>query len=54
MAAEIWRKTPLVIFLVLPGLLTIPSVHWDQAKLEGLSLPKQIRHIVLHSFTYCS
>ncbi|MBI1277613.1 MAG: hypothetical protein GC179_05760 [Anaerolineaceae bacterium] len=47
MAAEIWRKTPLVTFLVLPGMLSIPKVHWDQVTLEGLSLPNQFRHIVL-------
>ncbi len=46
-ATEIWRKTPLVIFLVLPGLLAIPAVHWDQAKIEGMLLLSQARHIVL-------
>jgi multiple sugar transport system permease protein len=44
---EIWRKTPLVIFLMLPGLLAIPLVHWDQAKIEGLTLLSRARHIVL-------
>jgi multiple sugar transport system permease protein len=47
MGVEIWRKTPLVIFLVLPGLLTIPTAQWDQAKLEGLTGTSQIRHVVL-------
>jgi ABC-type sugar transport system permease subunit len=46
-ATEIWRKTPLVIFLVLPGLLAIPTAYWDQARLEGLSLLNQVRHIAL-------
>lgn len=44
---ETWRKTPLVIFLVLPGLLAIPAVHWDQAKIEGLPWLSRVRHIVL-------
>ncbi|MHB8629766.1 MAG: carbohydrate ABC transporter permease [Aggregatilineales bacterium] len=44
---EIWRKTPLVIFLVLPGLLAIPTIHWDQAKIERLSRLEQALHIVL-------
>jgi multiple sugar transport system permease protein len=46
-AVEIWRKTPLVIFLVLPGILAIPTIHWDQARIEGLGTMKQIRHVVL-------
>ncbi len=47
MSIEIWRKTPLVSFLVLPGLLAIPVVQWDQAELEGLLLVSRMRHIVL-------
>jgi multiple sugar transport system permease protein len=47
MTTEIWRKTPLVIFLVLPGLLSIPTVHWDQARIDGLPLVSRVRHIVL-------
>lgn len=44
---EIWRKMPLAIFLMLPGLLTIPTAYWDQARLDGLRLWGQIRHVVL-------
>lgn len=47
MFTEIWRKTPLVTFLILPGLLAIPQVSWDQAKIDALPLMSQIRHIVL-------
>ncbi len=47
MSIEIWHQTPLVSFLALPGLLTIPSAQWDQAALEGLSSFAQMRHIVL-------
>ncbi len=44
---EIWRKTPLVIFLILPGLLAIPRVHWDQARIDGLPAVSRIRHVAL-------
>ncbi len=35
--AEIWRKTPLVSFLVLPGMLGIPKTFFEHARLEGLN-----------------
>jgi multiple sugar transport system permease protein len=35
MLAEIWRMSPLVSFLLLPGLLAIPRPLWEQATLEG-------------------
>ena len=44
---EIWRKFPLVSFLILPGLQAIPTEQWDNSKLDGLSLWGQIRYIVL-------
>ena len=44
---EIWRKTPLVIFLILPGLLAIPRVYWNQASMDGLPLISRVRHIAL-------
>jgi len=44
---DIWRKWPLVSFLLLPGLLSIPNVYWEQATTEGVSLISQIRHIAL-------
>lgn len=47
MAVEIWRKFPLVTFLVLPGLLSIPPVQWDVADLEGMTILMRMRHIVL-------
>jgi multiple sugar transport system permease protein len=37
MLTDIWRKSPLVCFLVLPGLLAIPRDHWELATLEGAS-----------------
>ncbi|MEP7287567.1 MAG: sugar ABC transporter permease [Chloroflexota bacterium] len=47
MAVDIWRKVPLVSFLVLPGLLAIPAGQWDHATIEGLSFYSRIRHIVV-------
>lgn len=47
MAVDIWRKTPLVIFLVLPGMLAIPRVQWDLAELEGMQTYTRLRHIVV-------
>jgi multiple sugar transport system permease protein len=44
---DIWRKWPLVNFLLLPGLLSIPNVYWEQATIEGVSIAAQIRHIAL-------
>ena len=45
--AEVWRKAPLVTFLLLPGVLSIPRVQWEQAALEGLDLWGRFRHILL-------
>ncbi len=47
MGVDIWRKVPLVSFLVLPGLLAIPAGQWDHADVEGLSFLSRIRHIVV-------
>lgn len=47
MATEIWRKAPLVSFLLLPGLLAIPSELWEQSTLEGASVWQRIRNIAL-------
>lgn len=44
---EIWRKTPLVSFLVLPGILAIPAAQWDLAEIEGMSVIIRLHHIVL-------
>jgi multiple sugar transport system permease protein len=46
-ATDIWRLAPLVSFLLLPGLLSIPTDDWDQAMLEGASVFAQIRHIAI-------
>ncbi len=50
---DIWRKAPLVMFLVLPGLEFIPSAYWDLADLEGMSLWVRLRHIVCHRCACC-
>ena len=47
MAIEIWRRVPLVSFLILPGILAIPPVYWAIAELEGLSHFARIRMIIL-------
>lgn len=47
MLLDIWRKSPLVSFLLLPGLLAIPADQWDQATLEGLPTLGQMRYIAL-------
>jgi multiple sugar transport system permease protein len=45
--AEIWRQSSFVAFLILPGLLAIPQSQWDNARLDGLSLLAQMRHVVI-------
>lgn len=46
-AVEVWRKAPLVSFLLLPGLLAVPADLWEQAMLEGAPLGRRIRDIVV-------
>ncbi|MEZ4670375.1 MAG: sugar ABC transporter permease [Anaerolineae bacterium] len=46
-AVEVWRKFPLVTFLALPGIESIPAVQWDMARLDGLSIVGRLRHVVL-------
>jgi multiple sugar transport system permease protein len=46
-ATEIWRKAPLAAFLLLPGVLTIPSEQWEQATLDGTPLTAQVRNVLL-------
>jgi multiple sugar transport system permease protein len=46
-ATDIWRKVPLASFLLLPGLLAIPSEQWEYATMEGASVLSRIRHIAL-------
>jgi len=45
-ATEVWRKTPFVTFLFLPGFISIPAEQWDQARVDGLGLLHQMRHVV--------
>jgi multiple sugar transport system permease protein len=47
MAVDIWRKAPLVTFLILPGLLAIPTAQWEHAEIEGLPFVARLRHIIL-------
>jgi multiple sugar transport system permease protein len=44
---DVWLKTPLAIFLLLPGLEAIPGEQWEIATLEGASTFDRIREIVL-------
>jgi multiple sugar transport system permease protein len=49
MLAEVWRTTPLVSFLLLPGFLSIPRSLWEQATLEGASTLSVAGRIALPS-----
>jgi multiple sugar transport system permease protein len=44
---EVWRNTPLVTFLILPGLALIPASRWDLARLEGLKITQVFRHVIM-------
>ncbi len=44
---ESWRVAPLVAFLLLPSLTTIPHERWEDALLDGLSSLGKIRHVAL-------
>ncbi len=46
-AVDIWRKAPLVSFLLLPGLLTFPPDLWEQATLDGTPLLSRIVYILV-------
>lgn len=48
-AVEIWRKAPLVSFLLLPGLLALPADLWEHATLEGATFVQRLRHIIAPS-----
>jgi multiple sugar transport system permease protein len=43
MMAEVWQKTPLVSFLLYPGILSLPASLTDQAILEGASALQRTR-----------
>lgn len=47
MLAEVWRTSPLVSFLLLPGLLSIPRSLWEQATLEGATVFFTVRRLAL-------
>jgi len=47
MLVEIWRTSPLVSFLLLPGLLCIPRSVWEQAAMEGAAVFVVARRIAL-------
>jgi ABC-type sugar transport system permease subunit len=44
---EVWRKAPLASFLLLPGLLAVPSELWEQATLDGAPLATTVTHVAL-------
>jgi ABC-type sugar transport system permease subunit len=44
---ETWRVAPLVAFLLLPGLTSIPRERWEDATIDGLSRLGKIRHVAL-------
>ena len=44
---EVWRTAPLVGFLLLPGLISIPRSLWEEATIQGVSAIRQVRCIVL-------
>jgi len=44
---ETWRVAPLVAFLLLPGLTSIPRERWEDAALDGVSRLGRIRHVAL-------
>jgi ABC-type sugar transport system permease subunit len=47
MLIEIWQKTPLVTFLLCPGVFSLPQTFSDQAVIEGASPLYRVRHVVL-------
>jgi len=46
-ATDVWRKAPLVGFLVLPAILAIPRERWEAATLEGARLVDRVRLVAL-------
>ena len=46
-ATDVWRKAPLVGFLVLPALLAIPRERWETATLEGARPLDRVRLVAL-------
>ncbi|HET7467248.1 MAG TPA: sugar ABC transporter permease [Candidatus Dormibacteraeota bacterium] len=48
-AVEVWRLSPFVAFLLLPGLSAIPRERWDVARLSGASWIREILDVALPS-----
>lgn len=46
-AVEVWRVTPFVTFLLLPGLASIPEERWEQATLAGAPLHRRVLDIAV-------
>lgn len=48
-AVEVWRLSPFVAFLLLPGLASIPRERWDDATLAGASWFRRILDVAVPS-----
>jgi multiple sugar transport system permease protein len=48
-AVEIWRVAPLVTFLLVPGLASIPAERWEEATLNGASWIRTALDVVVPS-----
>ena len=46
---EVWRVSPFVAFLLLPGLSSIPTERWEDAVLSGASWIGRIAHVAIPS-----
>jgi ABC-type sugar transport system permease subunit len=46
-AVEVWRMAPFVAFLLLPGLAGIPEERWEDARLAGASILRQVVHVAI-------
>ncbi len=45
--ADVWKTTPFVALIVLAGLQGIPEETVEAARVDGLSAPQRLRHVVL-------
>lgn len=48
-AVEVWRIAPLVTFLLLPGLSSIPTERWEDATLNGAPWIRRVLDVALPS-----
>jgi len=46
-AVEVWRVTPFVTFLLLPGMTAIPQERWEQAMLAGAPLHRRLLDVAI-------